>query len=392
LANVRAGSGLVAAMALAASGCAALGASESARPTAPELPAAQARCKVAAGQENPLVTEWASAEKVALEAHAKTGAVAVEWSGCALRILPECRAPGTYRWRRTTTTTDFVELRDADELYAKLPLGAATLEPELERAGRLAIQTTVSGQLELDGFDAARTERDPRCAAATHVVRGVAVGAFGLSIGSGPPVRGAGNADVCKLATEDEPHPDCRSPVQVFLAPLPRTLARRGPPGTLRVRFLPPDPDRAWRLSVAERKLCDVPCTRSVDPALPYSFRADGGFLRGDDVVDIPDLRPFDGAGDVEVRPVPRNTGRLVWGIVMTSIGGLGMITGGVLLASGCGGQDQGRCIAGAIATPAGALLVAPGIWFIVTSRGGIEVAPATLPVGQNMDGESVLR
>jgi hypothetical protein len=373
-------------------GCAALGATEAANPGAPEAPSEQARCKVAAGHENPLVTEWPSADKVSLEARARSGAVLVEYSGCSMRILPECTAAGAYRWRRTTTTTDFVELRDSDELYAKLPLGASSLEPELARSGRLAIHTTVSGQLELEGFDAARAERDPRCAAATHVVRGVAVGAFGLSIGSGPPARGAGNAEACKLATEDEPHPDCRSPVQVFLAPLPRTLARRGPPGTLRVRFLPPDPDRAWRLSVGDRKLCDVPCQRSVDPALPYSFRADGGFLRGDDIVDVPDLRPFEDAGEVEVRPVPRNSGRLAWGIVMTSIGGLGMITGTVLLASGCGGTSQSRCIAGAIVTPAGALLVAPGIWFIVTSRGSIEVAPATLPAGQNMDGEPVMR
>ena len=114
---------------------------------APEMPATQARCKVAASRENPLVTEWLASEKANLEALLRQGAVVVAYSGCSLKLLPQCRVRGAYQWRRTTTSTDTLEIRDADELYAKLPLGAVSLEGELQRSGRLAVQTTVSGQL-----------------------------------------------------------------------------------------------------------------------------------------------------------------------------------------------------------------------------------------------------
>src|SRR5437870_5060494 len=91
---------------------------------APETPGDQARCRIAANQENPLVTEWPASEKANLEARLREGSVVVSYSGCALRMLPRCRARGAYQWRRTTTSTDVVEIRNSDELYAKMPVGA----------------------------------------------------------------------------------------------------------------------------------------------------------------------------------------------------------------------------------------------------------------------------
>src|SRR5262245_41235291 len=91
----------------------------------PEAPGEQAKCKVAAAHENPLVTEWPASEKANLEARLREGAVVVAYSGCTMRLMPQCRGAGRYAWRRTTTASDTVEIRDADELYAKLRLGAA---------------------------------------------------------------------------------------------------------------------------------------------------------------------------------------------------------------------------------------------------------------------------
>jgi hypothetical protein len=45
-----------------------------------------------------------------------------------MRLLPECRVAGEYHWQQTTAATDSLEINDADELFAKLPLGAASLE------------------------------------------------------------------------------------------------------------------------------------------------------------------------------------------------------------------------------------------------------------------------
>ena len=94
--------------------------------------------------------------------------------------------------------------------------------------------------------------------------------------------------------------------------------------------------------------LCDVPCERHVDPRHAYAFRTEGGFLRPDYFEDVPDLRPHVGAGEVEVRPTPRKTGRLAGGIVMTSLGGIAMATGAVLLGVNCG-KSTSRCVAGGV-------------------------------------------
>src|SRR6185295_15203925 len=104
-------------------------------------------------------TEWPASEKANLEARLREGAVVVSYSGCTLRMLPRCRARGGYQWRRTTTSTDVVEIRNSDELFAKMPVGAVSLEGELQRSGRLAVQTTVSGQLQSSGFDANSIQR-----------------------------------------------------------------------------------------------------------------------------------------------------------------------------------------------------------------------------------------
>src|SRR5688572_18181600 len=108
------------------------------------------KCRVAASQQSPLVTEWPASEKANLEALLRAGAVAVAYSGCNMRVLPQCQVRGGYRWQRTTPSTDNLEINNEDDLYARLPLGAASLEGELKRSGKLAVQTTVSGQLKLE--------------------------------------------------------------------------------------------------------------------------------------------------------------------------------------------------------------------------------------------------
>ncbi len=365
---------------------------------APTLPSELARCKVAASHENPLVTEWPSSEKANLEGRLRSGAVAVAYSGCSMELLPACRLAGKYEWRRTTISTDTVEIQSADELFTKLPLGAASLEGELERSGRLAVQTTVSGQLELTGFDLSAAQRDPMCQGATHVVNALSIGSFKLRSGGGFAAKGgvgivgagtssseavmreAGDPESCRQASDEAPNRDCSSPIQVFLRPLQQKLVEQTPPGMVKVRFLPPDSDRKWDLIVGDRVMCKVPCDRWTDPAMPYAMRTDGGFLRPDPIEEVPDLREFKAQAPLEVRTHPRDTADTVWGILMTSFGGIGMATGTVLLASGCGGPSSGRCTGGAITLPVGSLLVATGVWFIVKSHSYMEVVPMGAP------------
>src|SRR5690606_24453411 len=178
----------------------------------------------------------------------REGGVAVSYSGCELRVVEGCRVTGRYAWNRTTPATDEFEMRSADDLYARLPLGAVSLQGTLAQAGRLTMRTTVAGQYRL--VDAGPLS-GPGCASATHVVTGMSVGAFQLSSGDqiaasagvATPVAGAGlgtereeslvrragDMSRCTAATDAGADPQCQSPIQLFLAPIPAPQAAAPP-------------------------------------------------------------------------------------------------------------------------------------------------------------------
>ena len=362
------------------------------------MPGDQTRCKLAAGHDNPLVTEWPASEKANLEARLREGSVVVAYSGCTLRMLPSCRVRGGYHWVRTTTSSDQVEIHDSDELYAKLPLGAASLEGELQRSGRLAVQTTVSGQFQLDDFDPASFPRSADCLGATHVLSALTVGAFRLQSGGTARVgakagiggmggggtsqadestmREAGLPARCEESDQNAPHAECASPIQVFLRPLPANIVDRGPEGTIKVKFLPVRGGQQWDVSVGDRTVCTTPCERWLDPAMPYSFKYDPGFLQKNEYIDVPDLRPYAQQERVVVHATARSMAEFAGGIVTTTFGGGATIAGISLTAVGCAGHDGTMCPAGLITLAAGLLLLAPGIWMIADSAATVQVAP----------------
>jgi hypothetical protein len=360
------------------------------------MPGDQVRCRIAANHENPLVTEWPASEKANLEALLREGPVIVAYSGCSMKMLPACRPQGAYAFRRTTTSTDTVDIRNSDDLYAKLPLGALSLEGELTRSGRLAVQTTVAGQLSLGGFDGKGIGSG--CEHATHVVRALSVGAFKLRSGGAAKVEGragvagigtsqgsssseevtmreAGSPARCDMATDDAPDPQCASPIQVFLSPLPSSVVDRGPPGMLKVKFLPVRSGEKWEVVVGDRTLCTAPCERWVDPAMPFMLKYDPGLLQRNQYWEIPDLRPHLAEERVEVHVVPTKTTEFVGGIVITSFSGIAVATGTALTAVGCS-KGTGICTAGLVTLPIGLLGLVPGIWMIVDSKGTVHVAP----------------
>jgi hypothetical protein len=382
-------------------GCSPLSSTSAPAASVPEVPGGQAKCKIAASSENPLVTEWPASEKANLEARLREGAVAVSYSGCDMRLLPQCRMPGSYGWRRTTTSTDVVEIRNADDLYAKLPLGAVSLEGELERTGRLAVQTTVAGQLQLIDFNPNVVLQDPSCQGATHVVGALSIGAFKLRSGGSVKARGAADVQVignlgggteseeslvreagvparCEESTESAPHMECSSPIQVFLRALPSTLRDRGAPGMVKVRFLPVDNRNKWDVMVGDRTLCTTPCEKWVDPAMPFSFKYDPGILQRNSIIDIPDLREQSREDRVEVKATPRKTGKLVGGILITTFAGVAVLTGVTLSAVGCSSGDSGMCVGGLITLPIGVAGLIPGVMMISSSSPTVEVRPWT--------------
>ncbi len=265
-------------------------------------PTPLSKCRVAANASSPLVTEWPASEKAHLQGLAASQIVAVEYTGCELHIVDACTLPGHYAWRHTTLATDQLEIANADELYAKLPIGAVGLEGELARSGRLAVKTTVSGQLRSD-WSGGGAPKNPACASATHYVSAISVGTFQLlsgsdtsgggsvgiaGVGAGSKasrkesvLREAGSRDACDKATDEAMNGQCASPIQVFLTPIaPPTSGAAGARSNedqmratgVQISFpTPKDREEAWTVRAADgRVMCQVPCQAWVGPVSGY--------------------------------------------------------------------------------------------------------------------------
>ncbi len=361
---------------LALAGCAA-GAAEG--PLVPQTPILASRCRVGASQTSLLVTEWSSAEKANLEAALHSGAVAVQFSGCELRLLPACRLPGQYYWQRTTAASEHIDIQNEAELYAKLPLGALSLGAELKKSGKLSVDTTIAGQVRLDSTQATLMPADPACADATHIINAMSVGAFTLTAGGEEStnanasyagiggsgslsqkanvVRSAGVASTCASASDQSPASECASPVQVFLTPIPGKAEPEGPPGTVHADFVSTDSTHRWDVYVNDQATCTTPCSRWVDPSRPL-------FLKTREDSQKLDVKSLDvGLGPLQVAARPREDGRFVTGLTFTALGGLGVVTGISLMGVGCPGDSTTMCHAGEITLGAGAVVTAGALW-----------------------------
>jgi hypothetical protein len=377
----------------------------------PEAPGLESRCQVGASQTSVLVTEWAAAEKANLEGMLGGGAVAVVFTGCQMRVLPQCRLAGSYYWQRTTPSSDRIDIRGEADLYAKLPLGAVSLSGELSRSGSLEVLTTVSGQVRLQGMTGADVPNQPECSEATHVVSALTLGAFVLSAGdelkasaaadvriagqaggsyarTGKVVRSAGNAGACVSATGEAPSADCSSPIQVFLSPIPGRAPPPGPPGSVRVDFLSASDSVRWDVYVDDQATCTTPCSRWVDPSRPLLLRT-----REDapDKLLVGRLDP--GAGPLQVSARPLARGQLATGIVFTALGGLDLITGIALTAIGCSSDDHPTmCSAGLINMATGSVVTTGAVWLVLTSRARFGVRPVFGgPPGEHSYGMSMV-
>jgi hypothetical protein len=372
------------------------------RASAPLPTSELAKCKVAASQQSPLVTEWPASEKANLEARLREGGVVVAYSGCAMRLLPQCRVKGSYVWQRTTASTDMMEIHNEDELYAKLPLGAVSLEGELRNSGRLAVQTTVAGQLKLTGLTPADVPTGGECTGATHLIGSLSVGAFKLKSGGALNARGgvgvgpiaaargnttssetllrqAGNPDHCGESTDERPNGECASPIQMFLWPLPSLSAVEGPPGTVKVEFVAAEGDSTWDVVTGDKVLCTTPCSKWISPSTPVLMRAkESGFLARNKV-EVPNLRDHAAEGPLAVEARSSSFVGFAAGTTVTSLGGMAMLTGLVLTPLGCTNTEQhgSMCTSGIIVGAVGAAVLVPGIWLIMRSGAHVEVGPS---------------
>ena len=195
------------------------------------IPDDAASCRVTSSATDPYVVEWASADKGMLETRLTRGLVAVSYSGCEMRVARRCGVKaGTYSYiPYNSRKTDGLRIHNVDELWAKLPLGAARLEAELNRAKSLRVDMSMVGRYESSADFVRRDQLVGQCENVTHVVWAVTVGAHevqaeqataaGAGVGAGNAGAGGsvsrsmasvssdGETDACNAATPSDTHP-----------------------------------------------------------------------------------------------------------------------------------------------------------------------------------------
>jgi TPR repeat protein len=218
---------------------------------APELETKDTRCSVRRSWDKPLIVEWPSADRLELEARAKEGPVVVHYSGCEMRMLSSCRVDGRYVFTPTTPKSDTIAIRDTDELYATIPIGAASFEGKLEKYGQLNVAMTMVGRLATTEPDVGRGQLSGSCKDATHVIAGLTVGAFEFYAGAEASVGAGANVVVAEAGgessashhtfTRDGSREACRTATEKDTAP-PASCG-----AVLRVEVVPISANAKWR-------------------------------------------------------------------------------------------------------------------------------------------------
>jgi len=209
----------------------------------------EACAKAVAGE--PLVVDLKSSERSDLEVAMKDGVVVVGFDCKSLKIVKGCAAPGTYRFAGVTRKEDVVRMQSQDELAANLPLTGASLGASMKRGSTLDLALVTVGKKRSTATELVRTDLSGTCEGATHVVRGVYVGAFALATGTEGEVRavaqifGAGMAggsaagkrteardgdlEACRKSSADaqEAPKDCSAITRLELVPLVAQKAER---------------------------------------------------------------------------------------------------------------------------------------------------------------------
>ncbi|NUO47564.1 MAG: hypothetical protein HOV80_01770 [Polyangiaceae bacterium] len=211
-------------------------------PTVENAESQQATCKVAKDPLNPLIVEWPGTAKIDFDSASQRGVVFVSYVGCNLKVLSSCRATtadSIYEMTSVTPARDKLVMSDLSELYARLPLGAASLKGELGLGSSLELDYIAVGQ-RIAKETPKKFSGD--CEGATHFVRTITVGAYSLdahaagkaaasvevgSAGGGLSrqeskrnIRGSGNVESC---SSDPLGTSCGAILQLGLAPLTKS-------------------------------------------------------------------------------------------------------------------------------------------------------------------------
>lgn len=206
------------------------------------------RCDSGEATSSPFVVEWDATDLSTFEAKASRDIVFVKYESCSIEMLYGCSdngIPGRYgRYQEPTFTSGTVEsftMANQDEVWAKLPLGAAEFGGSIQVGESLELQYFVSGAVNAtrNYVERPALADNPRCAGATHFVSAYNLGAFALlahkgasgdvtvgvkgGIGGGASTTNAssnlkqgGSLESCTTEAQRQ----CRVPIRLVLQPI----------------------------------------------------------------------------------------------------------------------------------------------------------------------------
>ena len=150
-------------------------------------------CSKAPDKGEPLIVDWKTAEQLDLTVTMQKGVAVVAYDCKSIRLLKDCGVKGTYGFTAVPSVLEeAVQIDDADEVQANLPLGGVSLSGEVSRGSSIDIALAYVGKQSALNEAVTKTDlKGSECAAATHYVRGATVGAFVLATGTKGKVRAA---------------------------------------------------------------------------------------------------------------------------------------------------------------------------------------------------------
>jgi hypothetical protein len=169
--------------------------------------------------DRPFVVEWDATDMSQFESLTASDIVFARYEGCELKIVDSCKndsvkgALGSYKtveW--TSGSVEKVDIKSEGELYAKLPLGVASLGARVAGGETFLMEYFVAGTRTATRPSQSKAElaKVPGCKGVTHFVYAYNLGAFALGstknikAEAGVSVWGAGAGGSSKYASAAE--------------------------------------------------------------------------------------------------------------------------------------------------------------------------------------------
>jgi TPR repeat protein len=164
-------------------------------PTYEQAVGESSRCEGIGQTAEPLLVDVRPEFRGDVEVAMRGGVAVVRYDCAGLQLLKECSAEGSYGYLPTVTKRQAVQLANADEIRANLPVKgagiAAQLGAELRRGASLDVALIMVGKRATTRTRVSGEDLSGSCKGATHFVRRATVGAFAMNVGTRAQVRSA---------------------------------------------------------------------------------------------------------------------------------------------------------------------------------------------------------